>query len=317
MMKILTTAAIWLIALWWGSTTANAQAVVATQPSIMVLPSDALLNRIGCLDRVEVNGIARTIQNYEKAFIEDGELRLAISQIQERFAEVGFPLKDLEFALRSINTQETFDNVDNIDLDLKSILLKNAQPDIYLDLDYFQTGSGLTSGLSFNIRAIDAYTNKAIATASNSGISTVNNNLADNLVEQVEMNLQNLQSSMRTHFEDLNLNGRMVSLRISVERNSPINDFRRDRCGNEPYTRTFVNYIKRNTVHGGYHLQSNSAKEVYYDVIRIPLFDNDGFPMGASDWAYEMTMYLEENCGLITIDNTTKLGEAHIIVIAN
>jgi hypothetical protein len=296
--------------------TALAQGVDATQPSIMVLPADGLLNRLGFLKRINVKGVDRTFQDYEGAFIESPELRLAISQIQERFAAVGFPLKDLEFSLKSINNQAAFDQSDNIQLDMKATLLKSAQPDIYLDLDYFFAGSGLTKSLSFNLRAIDAYTNQAVATASNSGVSTINNNLVDNLVEQVEMNLQNLQSGMRSHFSNLRLNGRIIALRISNEAGSPIADFRRDRCGDKPYTQLILDYVKRNTVNGQHHLMANAAKEIAYDMIRIPLYDKEGYPMGASEWAYQLVTYLENTCKLAVIDNTTRLGEAHILLLS-
>ena len=295
----------------------DAQDVKATQPTIMIFPSDALVKKLGHLKRVEIDGRKRTFQDYEQLFIDESEFRLAVSQIQERFADKGFPLKDLEFSLKKINTQEAFDEVENIELDLKSILLKSAQPDIYLDLDYFYTGSGLSKKLGFNLRAIDAYTLKAVATASNSGSATLNNNLTENLVEQVENNIENLQSLMQKHFSDLRENGREISLRINVEKGAPIRDFRRERCSKKPYTRIFQDYIKRNTKKGAHHLDANSAKEVRYDVIRIPLFDAEGYPMGAAEWAYQFSEYLSDTCDVTVIDISSKLGEAHLLFISN
>lgn len=293
----------------------NAQSVRATQPSIMIIPADGLMDRMGHLQRVEVDGRKRTVQDYEQLFIDQPELRLAISQIQERFAEKGFPLKDLEFNLKSINTETAFDEVEDLDIDLKSILLKSAQPDIYLDLDYFYSGSGLSKKLGFNIRAIDAYTLQAVATASNPGAATLNNNLAENLVEQVENNIENLQSLMSQHFGDIRENGRAISLRISIETGAPIRDFRRERCGRLPFTHAFRDYIKRNTKNGAHHLQSASAKEVRYDLIRVPLFDSEGYPMGAADWAFQFSEHLSNSCDVIVIDNSSKLGEAHLLFI--
>lgn len=288
----------------------------ATQPTIMILPSDALVKRLGYLQRIEVDGRMRTVQDYEQLLIDESELRLAISQIQERFAERGFPLKDLEFSLKSINTQEAFDVADNIDVDLKGILLRAAQPDIYLDLDYFIAGSGLDRSMTFNIRAVDAYTNRAIAAASESGIPTISGNQAAMLVEQVENNIQNLQSQMSDHFEGLRLNGREIALRIGIELGAPIKDFRRERCNSLPYNHLIRDYLKRNTVKGVHHLQGVSAKEIRYDIIRIPLYDDEGYPMGAADWAFRFSEYLNEQCDAFSIDNSSKLGEAFILFIA-
>lgn len=288
----------------------------ATQPSIMILPADGLVKRLGHLQRIEVDGRMRTVQDYEQLFIDEPELRFAISQIQEKFAERGFPLKDLEFFLKSINTEEAFDAAENIEVDLKAILLKSAQPDIYLDLDYFESGSGLDRSLTFNIRAVDAYTNRAVSIASNSGIPTISTNAAALLEEQVELNIQNLQSQMSEHFKDLRTNGRAIALRVGMEVGAPIKDFRRERCGKLPYNHLVRDYLKRNTVNGAHHLQGVSAKEIRYDLIRIPLYDDEGYPMGAADWSYKFSEYLNEQCGVFSIDNSSKLGEAYILFIA-
>lgn len=288
----------------------------ATQPSIMILPADGLMKRLGHLQRIELDGRTRTVQDYEQLFIDEPELRFAISQIQEKFAERGFPLKDLEFTLKSINTEEAFDATESIDVDLKGILLKSAQPDLYLDLDYFEAGTGLDRSLTFNIRAVDAYTNQAVSTASDSGIPTTSTNPATLLAEQVERNIQNLQSQMAEHFEDLRTNGRAIALRVGMEKDAPINDFRRERCGSLPYNQLVRDYLKRNTVNGAHHLQAVSAKEIRYDVIRIPLYDDEGYPMGAADWAFKFSEYLNEQCGIFSIDNSSKLGEAFILFIA-
>lgn len=292
------------------------RAQTPTQPSIMILPADALINRLGHIERVDINGRMRTIQNYEQLFIDEPELRFAISQIQERFANRGFPLTDLEFALKQVNTEEAFDAADNVDLDLKAILLKSAQPDMYLDLDYFETGRGLDRSLAINVRIVDAYTNRAVAVASYSGDATTTTNYASLLAEQVERNIQNLQAQMSDHFEDLRLNGRAVALRVSIEQGAKIRDFRRERCNNLPYHRLVVDYLKRNTVNGAHHQQGVSAKEIRYDLVRIPLYDEDGYPMSASDWGFKFSEYLNQTCGVFTIDNTSKLGEVSILFIA-
>lgn len=287
-----------------------------TQPSIMILPADGLLQRSGHLKRIEIDGRMRTVQDYEQLFIDEPELRFAISQIQERFAERGFPLTDLEFALKRINTEEAFDATENIDIDLKGILLKQAKPDIYLDLDYFYSGSGLQRTLAFNIRAIDAYSDLAVATASHEGIASVRNNVAATLAEQVELNINNLQELMQQHFDDLKANGRIISLRVSLETNSLIRDFRRERCQNLPYTHFIRDYVKRNSVEGTHHLDAASAKDIRYDQIRIPLYDAEGYPMGAADWAFALAEFINEQCDQYVIDITAKLGEAHILFLS-
>jgi len=286
------------------------------QPTIMIFPSDGLVEKLGHLKRVEVTGRMRTYQDYEQLFIKEGELRFAISQIQERFADRGFPLKDLEYTLKGLNTQEAFDAVENIEMDLKDILLREARPDIYLDLDYGHSGSGLQKTLIFSIRALDAYTKKAVASASNPGVANIQSNLAILLAEQVEKNMNNFQTLMQAHFDDIKVNGRIITLRIGAEERSGLQDFRRDRCGELPLNHTIREYVKRNTVNSAFTPGRVGVKEIFYEQVRIPLYDPNGFPMDASEWAYRLAEYLSGTCGgYPAIDNTSRLGEAFILFI--
>lgn len=293
-----------------------AQSVAPTQPSLMIVPSDGMLERYGHMDYVEINGRKHLVQDYQQLFVDEPELRFAISQIQERFAAQNFPTMDMEFALKGIDADAAFDAAENINLSVKDILLRETRPDIYLDLEYFYTGSGLQKTLAFNLRAIDAYSDRAVATVSNSGIRSVNGNVVELLARQVEDNMNNFESSLNQHFADIRANGRVVAVRVNVEKNGPIRDFRRERCASLPYNRLIQTYIREHAVAGAHHLKSAGPQEIKYDVVRIPLYDKEGYPMAATDWAFQFSEWLSEQCGHTVIDITSSIGEVHLLFIA-
>ena len=81
----------------------------AKKPAIMVIPSDAYCSRHGyTTEWVDENGNVNVVSDISNIFKQDDieDLRLVISELSQIMAERGFPLKDLEQTLKSIQ-QET------------------------------------------------------------------------------------------------------------------------------------------------------------------------------------------------------------------
>ena len=81
----------------------------AKKPTIMVIPSDAYCSRNGyTTEWVDENGNKNVVSDIANLFKQDDieDLRLVISELSQIMAERGFPLKDLEQTLKSIQ-QET------------------------------------------------------------------------------------------------------------------------------------------------------------------------------------------------------------------
>src|SRR5574344_2341393 len=75
----------------------------AKKPTIMVVPSDVWCNQNGYVQEYDNQGIKMIIPDYTAALQNDVNLKLAIAKINDLMAERGFPLKDLEATLKSIN----------------------------------------------------------------------------------------------------------------------------------------------------------------------------------------------------------------------
>ena len=79
----------------------------ARKPIIMVIPSDIYCTRAGYVTTYQdESGNTQTAADYSKAFLNDENLRLAISEMSSIMAERGFPLKDLEQTLKSMENQQ-------------------------------------------------------------------------------------------------------------------------------------------------------------------------------------------------------------------
>jgi hypothetical protein len=174
------------------------------KPTLMVVPSDALLKRLGCLKDISQEGKTTYTRDYTKAFAEDSNLKFAITGIEGKFAEVGFSLENLEQTLKQIANEKAQDEIDNIEKDLKTVLLNTARPDIILELDYEMkpntSGRNYMVSLTYNLSAMDAFTNKTVAAAQSAGTNSQEEDVAKLLGVAVSENLPTLQKQIQTHF---------------------------------------------------------------------------------------------------------------------
>src|SRR5690606_34092917 len=77
----------------------------AKKPTIMVVPSDVWCYQNVYTSEFNKQGTIEKIPNYKKAFQENPNLFLVISKINGLMADRGFPLKNLESVLKSIQAE--------------------------------------------------------------------------------------------------------------------------------------------------------------------------------------------------------------------
>ena len=111
-------------------------AINQAKPVIMIIPSDKSLMQYGCLEIKKYNGKDHYIRDYKRYLISDESARPVFSYVQSSFVNAGFPLSDLEQALKQLDTQVAMDEADNLEKDAKTILLTTIRPDIIIELSY-------------------------------------------------------------------------------------------------------------------------------------------------------------------------------------
>ena len=81
----------------------------AKKPTIMVVPSDVWCNENGYMMEFDNQGTTVKIPNYKKAFQENPDLLQVISTINGLMAERGFPLKNMESAIKTLEANSAED----------------------------------------------------------------------------------------------------------------------------------------------------------------------------------------------------------------
>lgn len=292
-----------------------------TQPRIMLIPSNALMNNLGFMNTVNNQGTTIYQADYLRAFTENSDLKQVISKIGELFSERGMSLVDMESWLNSIQQERTEDLLiasqgGEIAISPMDELLYRAKPDIYIELTYdIKEAGGPMHAVSFNLQAKDAYTQQQIGAASGIGPNSTENILVKLLQEAVLSHVNNLQSQMQMHFEAISQNGRTIFVRVQVLDNAGFDleeEFGEDE--NE-LGEIIADWLKLNAVNYASRLTKQSENEIRFDV-HIPLYDAEfgDTPMGAYEYSRKISSYLKKEFGIKTKNMTQSLGDAKLII---
>lgn len=300
----------------------DVNAVEQVRPTIMVIPGDQTLQNFRCLTTRKVNGRDYILREYKNYLQKDDRAKRIISTIQNEFNAQNYPISDLEQTLKQLDTQETLDMADGFEKDAKTMLLTVAQPDIILELTYDTSRDNISmighnyggkgeKNVSFTLNALDAYTNKVVATMTASNIKgesttqTIQASIMDQMPE--------FQQGIVNYFSDILTRGRDITVRIAVENDCNVN-LSDESVEGDTYADWIMDYIKTHTVKGAYKMQRNTDKELFFVNCRIKLVNADGTQYGVYDWTRDLQKNLRKNLGLKCANKAQGLGEVLISV---
>lgn len=295
----------------------DVNAIQQSLPSIMVIPSDNLLNEYGALsNKTYDNRRKYVIRDYQHYLQANKDNQQILSVIQESFINMNYPLTDLEQGIKQLNTQEATDMADNLEKDSKTLLLTTVQPDIILELDY-QNKMDLSSHnvtnrtLSYTLRAIDAYTNKVVSTINESGIN--GSETVTQLKESIDSKMAPFSNDIVKYFSDILYRGREVTVRVAVEKGSNIHLSDANVEG-DTYSDWIIDYMDTHTVKGAYKLQRNTNDEIFFVNARIKLLNDDGTQYSVFKWTRDFNKAIRKELGVKATNKAQGLGEILVTI---
>ena len=299
-----------------GYESTDVNAVEQARPTIMVIPSDNLLQRYGAYELADYNGQSVPLRDYILYMTANQDNKAVLSAVQNAFVEANCPIQSLEQTLKQLSTKAATDQTSDIYRDAKTELLAVAQPDIIIELDY---RSGLdprkpldkAMNASFTIDAIDAYTNDVISSVSKNGLKA--NTIGEAVAKGLESESDKLLNDIQKSFSDILKRGRNVTVRIAITDGSDIrlNDMVN---ANTTYSDWIIDYIKTHTVKGAYKMQTNTGAELSFTNCRIKILNEDGTQFGVYDWAREMSGAMRSKLNLSCTNQSQGLGEILITI---
>ena len=249
-----------------NSAESSANAITQSMPTLMVFPSDAMLDRMGFLKEVDNQGTTSYQRDYQQAFIKNPDIKFAIAAIQEEFAKIGFAMEDMEQQLKQISNNNAMDEVTDVARDSRTELLNTVRPDYIIELDYdLKTDAksrNLNKALTYSVKALDVYTNKAVASISkvNVGADKPENDVPSLIKADLPSSMAELKKQISGHYANLLANGIEITLRVAVSKTSDVKID--DDCGDQELNERINNWLKDNTVKQAFKMSKNTSTEM-------------------------------------------------------
>jgi len=295
----------------------------AKKPTIMVVPSDNWCIKNGYTQMFDEMGTAKTLPDYKMALQNENDLLMTISKINTMMADRGFPLVNLESALKNLEQEgaeiamlgsKSGGSIAENPID---VLQRTANADIIIQLTYVINRNGPQRSITFMLQGLDAYTNKQIAGAQGTGSPSFATETPVLLEEAVLAHIDNFNSRLQDHFNDLFENGREIVFQTRVFDTSPIDLEEEFTFKGETLElgEIIEDWVSDNTVQSRFSTSTYTENVIRFEQVRIPLYDERGRANDTRRWIRDLRTLLggapfNQVCKIYT----RGLGEVWLIV---
>lgn len=262
-------------------------------------------------------GTTEMVPDYKKALQNDPQLLTGITVIGQMMADRGFPLKLMEQELKSLNQESAEDALltskSGSDVAESPVdrLKKTSKSDIILQVTWLVNKTGPKYSLTFNLQGIDAYTNKQIAACQGTGDPTFSAELPVLIEESIANHLETFTTQLQNHFDDMFENGREITLRVKKWEDLEY-DLESEFDGTE-LSDIIEDWISANTVKGRFNTSDATENFMYFEQVRIPLYDENQRAMDARRWTRGLINKLK-TLGVPAKLMMKGLGQATIVI---
>lgn len=294
----------------------------AKKPTLMVVPSDVWCNQNGYMLSFDNQGSVVNVPDYKRAFQENAEVLQVISQINGMMADRGFPLKNMESAIKTLEANAAEDNMrssketgSGVSESPIDALKKVAKADIIMQLTWTVNRTGPKKSVTFNLQGLDAYTDKQIATATGTGAPSFSAEIPVLLSEAVLSHMDNFTNSLQTHFDDMFENGREIIVRVQ-KWDDWDGDLETEYGDDDEELGIIIeDWLADNAVKGRFNTTDMTEDMALFEQVRIPLFNEKGRAIDARRFVRKLSKMLKNEPYEIPNKLVMKgLGRATIIL---
>lgn len=252
------------------------------QPRILILPYTA--SGENALDEYENNFAYRT----------------AITEIANALNNRGFRPDDLQEILQRVKENEAISTLKGVSFDPVERILQYSTADIALKTEvYVHTDVNGANSVQINLRAIDKVSSRSLYAMNFDATPHFKTDdygyLARRALtekDQISVFVEGLNAS----FSDVRLNGRTISCVIETDGRSQFSLGDEVSDDYDLLADLLIKWVRENAYKGNFRIRNNSANQLYFDEIRIPLQDEAGMNVLPDDFAREFRKYVAKLC---------------------
>ena len=223
---------------------------------------------------------------YESKF----EYRAIINEINNSIANRGsFMTQDLQEIISRIKENSVLNEINNVESDPTKKILDNVTADILIkaEINIFSE-NGLNS-VQITLKAIDKASGKTIYASplltSPNFKTTDFAYLAKRVLTEADA-IGTFCNGVSSAFQFIALNGRSIQVIFESTTSSVINLEDEDKDANT-FSDVIIDWVRKTSFKGYYKIRTQTAKQVYFDEIKIPLKTPEG-------QIYDINMYARE-----------------------
>jgi len=294
-------------------------------PTIMVVPSAAWCHRNGYAQTFDNQGMTEEVPDYSRALLNSTDLTVAINTINARMTKRGFPLKDLEAALKTLKSESAEDAMtasksgDAIAETPIDILRRTAKADIWIEIDWYTTeekGGSLTR-LTYSMRAIDAYTDFVVAgvpPTTGQAVYTSSFQLPIMMESAIQGQFDPFCNTMQDYFTKLSEEGRPIKMRVLTWES--FEDGLMTELDGDELHEIISDWVSANTVNGKFGTVdiSPSGNRMTIEQVHIPLTNEKGRDLDARAWARPLQKLLRNQYNIESNLSAKGLGQIQLII---
>lgn len=255
-----------------GQTSTAAKDTKTAQPTIMAIP------------------FAKEGQSLRAVFENDEITRIAITKVKEGFDKRGVNTIDLRAKIKQTNNNAALQ--ENQVSETKDEVIANSGADIYVEVEASKNYSPTGNSVNIIMTAYDAFSGESFANKTSTSPKMKTDNYEKLTEKAVEAELDNLLNTIQEKFNDIHINGRTITFNVGI---SPDSDLKMDSeidDSGDLISEIIESWIEKNAFRSNYHLQGVTDNKITFDLVKIPLFDEDGKNFRLTKFSQEFRKFM-------------------------
>jgi Family of unknown function (DUF6175) len=245
------------------------------QPTIMVIP----FSREGVDLRTE---------------LENNDLvRIGITKVKEAFDQRGINTIDLRAKLKQVGNAAALQSDQKSSI--KDEVINSSGADIYVEVECKANYSSSGNSTTLIMTAYDAFSGESYANKVANSPKFYTTSFEKLVEKSAETEVPNLLNTIQEKFNDVIANGRTITIRVGILEGSKMKmDTEIDKKGNF-LSDAIEDYIQEKSFKNKYHLQGTSDNQITFDLVKVPMKDDEGNPFRISRFAADFRKFLRGN----------------------
>lgn len=202
-------------------------------------------------------------------------LRIVMNSVKENFDSRGFTTVDFTARLKSANTSSAVTTADGAAKDIKSEIIAGSGADMYIEVEIIETKG--TGGKSVNLilSAYEASTGNSLANKSAESGMWETDDIAKLAKFAISKIGDDFMTVLQDKFTDIVENGRSLQIEFAINENSAMDMYSEVGSDGLPLSDVIEEWMANNAFNGYYNIQGVSDKSMIFDVVKIPLRDQN------------------------------------------